>query len=142
MVGRAVRVNAEHDGGTGRPAPRAVTLPAELPSVRAARRFVLSHCVALELTEERCDDALLLASELVTNAVLHGRSEVGLEVTADDDRLRVSVHDENSRHPVPVSEDPAALDGRGLALVDALAEQWGVEDLPMGKAVWFELSRS
>ncbi len=37
-------------------------------------------------------------------------------------------------------EDPDALDGRGLALVDALSEQWGVEDRPLGKAVWFDVA--
>jgi anti-sigma regulatory factor (Ser/Thr protein kinase) len=133
-------VNAVPDGGTAAERPAVITLPAELSSVRAARTFVQAHCVAVHLSDERCDDALLLASELVANAVLHGRSEVCVEISRERGRLRVAVLDENSRHPVPVSEDPNALDGRGLALVDALAERWGVEQRPMGKAVWFELS--
>jgi hypothetical protein len=77
----------------------------------------------------------------VTNAVLHGRSEVCVEVEVLDAVVRIAVFDENSRHPSPVSEDPNALDGRGLALVDAVASSWGVEDRPLGKAVWFELPR-
>lgn len=119
-----------------------LTLPAELRSIRAARRFVGERCEAADLSEERCDDALLLTSELVTNAILHGRSEVCVEVQERGPLLRISVFDENSRHPQPVDEDPNALDGRGLALVDALAQRWGVEDRRLGKAVWFELARS
>jgi anti-sigma regulatory factor (Ser/Thr protein kinase) len=87
---------------------------------------------------------MLLLSELVTNAVLHGRSEVCVEVDGaagvDGGVVRISVLDENSRHPVQVAQDPDALDGRGLALVQAVADRWGVEQRPMGKAVWFELA--
>lgn len=116
-------------------------LPPALSSVRAARRFVADECARRGMSPERTDDALLLTSELVTNAVLHGRSEVSLEVEGGA-VMRVSVVDENSRHPAPVSEDPDALDGRGLALVEALASRWGVQDRALGKAVWFELASS
>ena len=140
-MGRAGRVNAGRRGGEREPA--LLTLPADLHSVRAARQFVQARCVALGLERDRCDDALLLTSELVTNAVLHGRSEVCVEILrASDGRVRVAVHDENSRHPMPVAQDHDALDGRGLALVEALADEWGVDERPMGKAVWFELSLS
>jgi anti-sigma regulatory factor (Ser/Thr protein kinase) len=135
-------VNATRDRGSGPPRPAVLTLPPELPSVRAARRFVQERCDGLGLSDERCDDALLLTSELVTNAVLHGRSEVCVEVTASAELVRIAVLDENSRHPAPVREDHDALDGRGLALVDAVASRWGVDDRPMGKSVWFELSLS
>ena len=121
--------------------PALLTLPAALTSVRSARAFVLAQCVDAGSREQSCDDALLLTSELVTNAILHGRSEVCVEVQVDGPVLRVSVIDENSRHPMPVVEDPDALDGRGLALVAALAARWGVQDRPLGKAVWFELAR-
>lgn len=125
--------------GSGRSADR-LRLPPELASVRAARRFVAERCAAAGLSRQSRDDALLITSELVTNAVLHGRSEVCLEVDASTALLRVSVLDENSRHPVAVVEDPDALDGRGLALVSALARRWGVEERPLGKAVWFEVA--
>jgi anti-sigma regulatory factor (Ser/Thr protein kinase) len=114
-----------------------LTLPATLTSVRRARRFVREHCEAFGMSS--CDDVLLLASELVTNAILHGRSEVRLEVSCADFRVRVTVHDENSRRPVMVSQDPDALDGRGLALVASLSSDWGVDAEAEGKAVWFEL---
>ena len=135
-------MNASRDRGSGPTRPVVLTLPPELPSVRAARRFVQDRCRDVGLTDERCDDALLLTSELVTNAVLHGRSEVCVEITAGPEQVRIAVLDENSRHPVVVTEDADALDGRGLALVAAIASTWGVEDRPMGKSVWFELSLS
>jgi anti-sigma regulatory factor (Ser/Thr protein kinase) len=133
-------VSAAPSSGPDRPARTA--LPADLTSVRAARRFVAERCAALGLSGERCDDALLLTSELVTNAVLHGRSGVEVRLSTTARRVRIEVADENSRRPQPVPEDPDALDGRGLALVDAVALRWGVEARPIGKAVWFELERA
>ena len=132
-------MNTRRGRGPGTPGAAVLTVPPELRSVRVARQFVREHCGAAGLSAERCDDALLITSELVTNAILHGRSEVSVEVEELGRLLRISVLDENSRHPKPVTDDPDALDGRGLALVEALAERWGVEDLPLGKAVWFEL---
>lgn len=117
-----------------------LTLPAALPSVRVARSFVLQECARSQLPTVLCDEATLLASELVTNAVLHGRSELRIEVECRAGVVRVTVHDENSRRPVLVQDDPDALDGRGLAIVVALAARWGVEDERAGKAVWFELA--
>ena len=134
-------MNTRRDRGPGSSGAALLTLPPELRSIRTARQFVGERCRQAGLSPERCDDALLLASELVTNAVLHGRSEVCVEVETLGAVVRVSVFDENSRHPAPVAQDPDALDGRGLALVEALAERWGVEDRPLGKAVWFELAR-
>ena len=135
-------MNTRRDRGSPGTGAALLTLPPELRSIRTARLFVGEHCRLAGLSPERCDDALLLASELVTNAVLHGRSEVCVEVEERGAVLRVSVLDENSRHPAPVAEDPDALDGRGLALVEALSQRWGVEDRPLGKAVWFELARA
>ena len=140
MAGSACCVNSSRSRGSGPSEPALLTLPAELRSVRAARRFVVDRCREAGMTDDRCDDVLLLASELVTNAILHGRSEVAVEVEVRRDVVRTSVFDENSRHPAPVAEDPDALDGRGLALVEALAERWGVEDRPLGKAVWFDVA--
>lgn len=133
-------MNAAAGGGSGGSGRFQLPLPGDARAVRRARRFVAEHCAALGLTPERCDDAVLLTSELVTNAVLHGRSDVCLELLDSHGVVRVSVGDENSRRPAAVAQDAAALDGRGLALVDAVAQRWGVEDRPLGKAVWFELA--
>jgi two-component sensor histidine kinase len=92
---------------------------------------------------ERCgpaaaETALLLASELVTNAVVHTRSaDVRLRARCDGETLRVAVDDEAAGPPVRC--DGAAA-GAGLTLVDSLAARWGWQPLATGKRVWFEVS--
>ena len=88
--------------------------------------------------------AVLLTSELVTNAVLHGLTPVTVLVSDDGVRVRVEVAD---GRPGPLSlpsEGPAAdrISGRGLGIVDHLADRWGCrpQQDPAGKVVWFELS--
>ena len=112
---------------------------ADVTAAPSARRFVRARCLAAGLPVERCADAVLCASELVTNAVLHGRSDVCVEVGVVVGALRVAVLDDNSRRPVTVPQEPDALDGRGLALVEALADRWGVDGRTLGKAVWLEM---
>lgn len=103
-----------------------------------ARRFVNEalgrwHC------EHLADEALLLTSELVTNAVIHARSEVDLTVTQNGSRVRVEVADDDPRPVAPAEREILASGGRGLCLVQALAQDWGVRPRPAGKSVWFEL---
>ena len=88
---------------------------------------------------DRVDDALLAASELVTNAVLHGREPVAVHVLLSDVRLRVEVVDASAVSPSFSMLDPTAVTGRGLMLISAAADRGGVEPLRDGKAVWFEL---
>jgi anti-sigma regulatory factor (Ser/Thr protein kinase) len=92
--------------------------------------------------DDLSDTAALLSSELVTNVVLHARSDMIVEVDIDDTRLRVSVID-SSNQPARRRESASLLEehGRGLQIVDALATSWGVNAGPRGKAVWFELGR-
>jgi anti-sigma regulatory factor (Ser/Thr protein kinase) len=89
------------------------------------------------------DVAVLLASELVTNAVTHqaGRT-VTLALTCSPGQLRVDVHDTSRSLPVLASA-PADADtetGRGLMLVDTLSDEWGSYRTPAGKAVYFTLA--
>jgi anti-sigma regulatory factor (Ser/Thr protein kinase) len=87
---------------------------------------------------------VLLVSELVSNAVLHGRGEVELAIDADDDAVRVHVTDGDSA-TVPQVRSPKPYDrtGRGMFLVDRLAQRWGVERIPGdGKRVWFVAATS
>ena len=114
------------------------TLPAEARSAGLARRFV---SVALhESGHEGLDDiATLLASELVTNAVLHARSAVELRLRIDGGRVRVEVHDRSTKPVAPRHFTSDAATGRGLLLVTELAAAWGSDAGPDGKCVWFEL---
>ena len=119
-----------------------LTLSAVPESAAAARRFINEICNAAELGENICATASLLTSELVTNAIRYGGSRAVLEAAAPGGVLRVSVRDDNPALPV-VGPHPSltAESGRGLQLVSALADDWGVEHEGEGegKAVWFEL---
>ncbi len=109
-------------------------------AARTARRVVAGVCADAETGSECADAAVLMTSELVTNAVLHGTGDVRLAVEAGDDNLRVEVTDDERRRPTLPSIDDDAEGGRGLFIVDALASAWGVQDVPGGKVVWFEIS--
>lgn len=104
-----------------------------------ARRLVADACGAAGLPADTCDSALLCTSELVTNAIVHGRSDIRLSIGASPGLLRIEVGDDNSRHPHLQPADDGALDGRGLFIVDLLTSRWGVRDDHIGKVVWFEL---
>ena len=112
-------------------------------SARQARRFV-SDTLAQWGDERFVDAASLLVSELVTNAVVHACSAVDVVVGHEGIHasLRVEVRDSSRRGPRLGSFfDLDAVSGRGLALVEAMSDRWGVESGDAGKSVWFELER-
>lgn len=116
-------------------------LAGEPPSVAMARRLVDETLRQWDCAEA-LDEVALLVSEVVTNAVIHGGSDVDVAVRLLPDALRIEVIDSNDTVPLPVGA--ADLDdesGRGLAIVDALASRWGVERFERGKSVWFEVPR-
>ena len=113
-------------------------LPPQATSAGRARRVVAEVLEEAGL-EELADVAVLLVSELVTNAVLHAGSEVGLTVAADDGSLRVEVRDGSSISPGIRHYEDEATTGRGVGLVELLAADWGVQAEPGGKTVWFTL---
>ena len=85
--------------------------------------------------------AVLLTSELVTNAIRHEADEtVTLAITCPCAQLRIDVHDTSRLLPVLMEVPAAAEAGRGLMLVAALSDQWGVYPTPAGKAVYFTLA--
>ena len=85
--------------------------------------------------------AVLLTSELVTNAIRHQPGEtVLLIVTATPGQLRVDVHDTSRSLPVPAHAPPDAEAGRGLVLVASLSADWGYRRTAAGKAVYFTLA--
>jgi anti-sigma regulatory factor (Ser/Thr protein kinase) len=117
-----------------------VALPAERTSARQARKFIREFCVAAELGDDVCEKAALLVSELVTNAVIHGRSRATLVAARPTGHLHVAVLDHDIRLPEgPKTVAPDSEHGRGLRIVAAVADRWGVEGTDEGKAVWFEL---
>nr|WP_246324150.1 ATP-binding protein [Petropleomorpha daqingensis] len=88
------------------------------------------------------DDAALLVTELVTNVVDHvgGEASFTLELELADGWLRVAVVDGSSVLPVVRELNAERPRGRGLRLVQAIAERWGCDEHDGGKRVWFELA--
>jgi anti-sigma regulatory factor (Ser/Thr protein kinase) len=109
-------------------------------SARGARRFA-SKVLASWGCEDLEDAVLLLVSELVTNAVIHARSDVEVVLRLRPSRVRVEIIDAATdyiQRRDAASEDQS---GRGMALTEALAASWGVDSLVAGKSVWFEVVR-
>ena len=112
-------------------------------SAATARRFV-TRTLAEWGHDDAVDIAILLVSELVTNSILHARSDVDLVLTEEDGRLRVEVHDASASLPILRSQGPdgsgfPSEGGRGVFLLQHLAARWGSEPAEGGKRVWFEL---
>ena len=116
-----------------------ITLRSERRSAGNARRFVARHLSEWG-REDLMDTAVLLVSELVTNAVLHVGGPVELAMSLGRSGLRVEVGDRDARSLLRLRYSEQASTGRGLLLVDRAVDRWGVERAPGGKKVWFELS--
>lgn len=118
-----------------------VRLPAARTSPGDARRFITRTLQEWHIGKEPADTACLLATELVTNAVLYATAPIELVMETWDNRLRVQVLDHTQRLPAArAPRDPLSLSGRGLGMVKDLAATWGVTPRADGKSVWFELS--
>jgi len=109
-------------------------------AARAARAFVADQVGGLD--PDTAYAAAVCASELVTNGVLHARTAIVLGVTLGARRLLVTVADRSTGRPSPPPPDDERPSGRGLVLVEALADQWGVDDGDDGKTVWFTVART
>ena len=113
-------------------------LPPQADSPARARQYVervLAHRCPPAIVEA----ASLLVSELVTNAVRHAGTTLTLKITSGRDKVRIEVRDHSERMPemrVPRS----GASGRGLLLVDRIAQSWGTQPEPDGKTVWLELN--
>lgn len=111
------------------------------PSVVAvARAFVGSRLRAWEASGDQVADAVLVVSELVTNAVRHARTRIQVRVAAEESHVRIEVHDDNSRLPPVDRAVWRQRAGVGLAVVAALASAWGIEQADDGKVVWAEIA--
>ena len=117
------------------------TFAVSLASAGAARRFVADALAGAGVERDVVDLAELLTSEIVTNAVVHARSMAEVGVDRVGDAVRVEVLDVAPSLPHVRHVPPEATAGRGLAIVEALANRWGVEPRgESGKVVWFELA--
>jgi anti-sigma regulatory factor (Ser/Thr protein kinase) len=106
-------------------------------SPRIAREFVRQVCRDLGVGEDVCEDAALVATELVANVVDHARTRCVITIGYDSPRLRIEVEDfYPSSVPTSPRVDLTALRGRGLLVVAGLSAAWGVRNLPNGKSVW------
>ena len=122
-------------------------VPAQPSRASTVRRAVAAHLTSLPLTAEQLEGAVLATGELFANAVRHGSSDSGDTVTVTVERtghdVRVTVADRSPDLPRLCAADAAEESGRGLALVAALSEDWGVaRPAPgtTGKSVWFTLT--
>ncbi|MHC3451378.1 ATP-binding protein [Streptomyces prasinus] len=119
--------------------------PAE---VGRARRWTRSRLAGsgIAADEPLAETLILLVSELVTNAVVHTGCPAVLRLSlpgaaAGEATVRLEVADRSDRAPVPRCADGDATGGRGLALVDGLADRWGWSTDEVGKRIWCELDR-
>lgn len=114
-------------------------LPATTEAPGLARGEVRGALSKLGL-DHLTDEAELIASEITTNAVIHGRGPIRLCVYEDAGLLFVEVEDGGGEQEPALREpDAGAESGRGLEIVEALAADWGVEALPGGVRVWASL---
>ncbi|WP_141311258.1 ATP-binding protein [Streptomyces spinoverrucosus] len=119
--------------------------PAEVGRARRWARSRLAGC-GIAADEPLAEALILLVSELVTNAVVHTGCPAVLRLSlpqpkADPATVRLEVADGSTRAPVPRWVDCEETGGRGLALVDGLADRWGWSPEGAGKHIWCELDR-
>ena len=131
-----------------------VTVPPHAESSGRARRLVAGHLRDWLVPEDIIADAALMLAEAVTNAIVHAGTDSTISVVLSDEHLDVMVTDLTPRQPSGPSRltqppsagagagaraGPLAESGRGLQIIDALAQSWGVLDLAVGKQLWFRL---
>jgi anti-sigma regulatory factor (Ser/Thr protein kinase) len=119
-----------------------IELPHDARAAGIAREFVQEN--SDHLPPDMIEDAQLLVSEIVANAVRHGRPDITLRVRVHPPGIGIAVIDTGEAVPTMPDEPPPPTQpsGRGLLIVDALASAWGVapSEPPPGKVVWFDLS--
>ncbi len=135
------RPRADELGAVGR--RREAGLPADPTAPRRARALLQAAVQDWDVDDDLHQDAAMVVTELVANAVDHARTPSTVTVSLDGSELCVAVRDgrpDSAPRPRPV--DPSAPRGRGLQMVDALAASWGVTVHADGKTVWAVLRRA
>jgi anti-sigma regulatory factor (Ser/Thr protein kinase) len=108
------------------------------PQCAGRAREVLRRSLA-GFGDELVDTACLLADELVANALLHVGAALEMTVMWTEHAVRVEVVDRSPEPPTRRRRDLDGLHGRGLHMLDDLADEWGTARHPLGKSVWFSL---
>jgi anti-sigma regulatory factor (Ser/Thr protein kinase) len=108
--------------------------------VAEARALVTSYLEERRMPEALVLDAALATSELVTNALVHGRSPVELRMRIEGPEVLIEVRDRATYQPRKLRPDELDEHGRGLQIVAAIAVRWGTRPTEYGKAVWCVLS--
>jgi anti-sigma regulatory factor (Ser/Thr protein kinase) len=116
-------------------------LPSSVTSPQLARAFLRSTLQTWKL-DGLGEVTELLVSELVANVVMHVGSPMTVRVMRSAAKVRVEIDDPSPRVPVIRYAGTADEHGRGVLLIDRLANAWGVDARPDGKTVWFELDVS
>jgi anti-sigma regulatory factor (Ser/Thr protein kinase) len=122
-----------------------VELPAEASSAAAARAAVRSLLATVPgpgAEPQAVDRVLLLTSEVVTNAILHARTPLRVTAELVDGQVLVRVYDSLQMPPRRRAYRADAGTGRGIQLVEALSDTWGVDQTSAGKSVWFAVALS
>jgi len=115
-------------------------LPAEATAPGRVRRWLSGQLRAWDVPEEVADAAVLCASELATNALLHAGTPARIDIDLSAERLLVAVSDTGTRGAVARTQaDGLSSRGRGLGMVEALTDAWGTDPTLRGSTVWFEL---
>jgi DNA-binding response OmpR family regulator/anti-sigma regulatory factor (Ser/Thr protein kinase) len=122
--------------------PLTLHLTPTAASVTLAREAVRDALTRWNVAAETVEDATLAASELVTNAIRHGRAPIQINLRRDDAGLVIEVSDGAHSRPLARDLDPTSPNGRGLHLIDAVSSQVGTRPIGAGKAVWCVLSNA
>jgi anti-sigma regulatory factor (Ser/Thr protein kinase) len=111
----------------------------DIRAPRHARRWIIQRC-----HEWQCDDlgdsAALLITELVTNVFLHARTDCLIHAAFDHSTLAVTITDWDAHEPLIHPSSTSAENGRGLAILEAIADAWGIQHTDGAKSVWFHLN--
>jgi anti-sigma regulatory factor (Ser/Thr protein kinase) len=114
-----------------------LSLTVEPASVAEGRQFVREVLDGWNLVALR-EAVVLVASELITNTLLHTDSPPTVQLMKVPGGLRLEIEDESGTHPRKRSYAADATTGRGMLLVESMSSRWGTEPVPGGKVVWCE----
>lgn len=116
-----------------------LVVSADHAAARSARTVVRDLCATAAVGSETVEIAVLLVTELVSNAIEHGGGTAVVDAVIDRRRLRVRVDDDDPTIPSVSVGNLDADRGRGMLLVEALSARWGATPREHGKTIWFEL---